>query len=195
MSFYIVFDNLASLLEASRTANLAEAVEKSVSDSVETANSSEVSEVSQVTILADSDGKVLLKVDSPEDATSSAIDYDKGTAALLSKIPIAVAPKDEQLLLPKIETEIFSHNGNTEGLQPAFENLEVSLRYRIDYTDIFRSRQKIENSESIGNLTEENLKKARTGQEQQAEIKFQEKQTENFKESFKQKRFAAQLQK
>ncbi|CAN5835817.1 hypothetical protein BH24ACI1_BH24ACI1_17660 [soil metagenome] len=73
------------------------------------------------------------------------------------------------------------------------ERLEISLRYRIDQADIFRSRQKIENSESVGKLAKENVEKERAEQDRKAERRFQEKQAENLKECLKQKRFISQL--
>lgn len=194
MSFYIIFDNISSLLETSQSANLAEDIETAVSDSVD-AVGLDVSEVSQVTVSVETNGKILLKVDDSSDSAASAIDYDKGAAALLSQISAASAPKaDEQTPLPKIETEVFSQNEDNEKSNLMFEKLEISLRYRIDHVDILRSRQEIENSESVGKLAEKNMEKERAGQDRQAERRFQEKQAENLRECLKQKRFASQLQ-
>ena len=193
MSLYIVFDNLWSLLETSQSANLAEDIETAVSESVALAGG-DVSEVSQVTVLVETDGKILLKVDDSSDGAASAIDYHKGAAALLSQIPAVSAPKVEQTSLPKIETEVFSQNEDNENFYPMLEKLEISLRYRIDHVDIFRSRQEIENSESVSKLAKENFEKERAEQDRKTERQFQEKQAENLRESLKQKRFATQLQ-
>jgi len=194
MGFYIVFNNFSSLLETSHSADFAEDIKTAVADSVDAAGL-DVSEVSQVTILVEPDGKILLKVDDSSDEAVSAIDYDKGAAALLSQIPAVSAPEAEQTPPPKIETEVFSRNEDNDKFYPMFEIHGISLRYRIDYMDILRSRQEIENSESAGKLAEKNLEKERAGQDRHAEKRFQEKQAENFKEYLKQKRFASQLQK
>jgi hypothetical protein len=193
MGFYIVFNNFSSLLETSQSANLAEDIETAVSDSVAAAGIN-ASEVGQVTVLVNPDGKILLKVDDTSDGAVPAIDYDKA-AELLSQIPAASAPKAEQTQLPKIETEVIGSNEINENFYLMFEELKISLRYRIDYIDILKGQQAIEISESAGKLAEKNQKKKRTGQDQQAERKFQEKQAENIRECLKQKRFASHLQK
>ncbi|MBA2749076.1 MAG: hypothetical protein H0U45_10150 [Tatlockia sp.] len=154
----------------------------------------DVSEVGQVTVLVETDGKVLLKLDDSSDGAASAINYDKGAAALLSQIPAASALKAEQTSLPKIEPEVFSRNGVNENFHPMLEKLEISLRYKIDHVDIFRSRQEIENSGSISKLAKENMEKDRAEQDRKTERRFQEKQDENLRECLKQKRFASQLQ-
>lgn len=193
MSFYIVFDNLSSLLETSQSADLAKDIEKAVADSVDTARL-DIAEVSQVTTLVMPDGKILLKVDNSSDDAALAIDYDKGAVALLSQVSAATAPEAEQTLPPKVEVEVSSRNENNENFYPIFEKLEISLRYRIDHADIFRSRQEIENSESAGKLAEKNLERENAEQNNQAERRFQEKQAENLRECLKQKRFATQFQ-
>ncbi len=193
MGFYIVFNNFSSLLETSQSANLAEDIETAVADSVAAAGIN-ASEVGQVTVLVNPDGKILLKVDDSSDGAVPAIDYDKA-AELLSQIPAASAPKAEQTQLPKIETEVIGSNEINENFYLMFEELKISLRYRIDYIDILKGQQAIEISESAGKLAEKNQKKKRTGQDQQAERKFQEKQAENIRECLKQKRFASHLQK
>lgn len=193
MGFYIVFNNFSSLLETSQSANLAEDIETAVADSVAAAGIN-ASEVGQVTVLVNPDGKILLKVDDTSDGAVPAIDYDKA-AELLSQIPAASAPKAEQTQLPKIETEVIGRNESNENFYPMFEELKISLRYRIDYIDILKGQQAIEISESAGKLAEKNQKKERAGQDQQAERRFQEKQTENIKERLKQKRFISHLQK
>ncbi len=192
MGFYIVFNNFSSLLETSQSADLAEDIETAVSESVNIAGIN-ASEVGQVTVLVNPDGKILLKVDDSSDGAASAIDYDKA-AELLSQVPAASAPKAEQTQLPTIETEVISSLEVNENFYPMFEELKISLRYRIDYVDILKGRQAIEISESAGKLAEKNQKKERVGQDQQAERRFQEKQTENLRECLKQKRFASQLQ-
>jgi len=193
MSLYIVFDNLWSLLETSQSANLAEDIETAVSESVAIAGG-DVSEVGQVTVLVETDGKILLKVDDSSDGAASAIDYHKGAAALLSQIPAASVPKVEQTSPPKIEPEVLSRNEVNEKSNLMFEKLEISLRYRIDHVDILRSRQEMENSESVGKLAKENMEKERAEQDRKTERRFQEKQAENLRECLKQKRFASQLQ-
>ncbi len=162
MGFYIVFDNLSSLFDASQSADIAKDIETAVTNSVDTAGI-DVSEVSQVTVSVESDGEILLKVDDSSEGSEgavSAIDYDRGAAALLSQIPAACAPESEQTQLPKIEAKVYSRNDDNEEFHSAFEKLDISLRYRIDYTDIFRSRQEIENSESVGKLTEKNWRRS-----------------------------------
>ena len=72
MSLYIVFDNLWSLLETSQSVNLAEDIETAVSESV-SMEGGDVSEVGQVTVLVESDGKIVLKVDDSSDGADSAI--------------------------------------------------------------------------------------------------------------------------
>jgi hypothetical protein len=193
MGFYIVFNNFSGLLETSQSADLAEDIETAVADSVDAAGIN-ASEVDQVTVLVNPDGKILLKVDDSSDGAVPAIDYDKA-AELLSQIPAASAPKAKQTQLPKIETEVISRNEVNENFYPMFEELKISLRYRIDYVDILKGQQAIEISESIDKLAEKNRKKERAGQDQQAERRFQEKQAENIKECLKQKRFANHLQK
>jgi len=194
MGFYIVFNNFSSLLESSQSTNLAEDIETAVANSVD-AVGSDASEVGQVTVLVQTDGKILLKVDDSSDGAASAIDYEKSATALLSQIPAASAPKAEQTQLPKIETEIIRRSEVNENFYPMFEELRISLRYRIDYIDILKGQQAIEISESAGKLAEKNQKKKRTGQDERAERRFQEKQTENIRECLKQKRFASHLQK
>ena len=192
--FYIVFNNFSSLLESSQSADLAEDIETAVADSVVAAGS-DASEVGQVTVLVETDGKILLKVDDASDGADSAIDYDKGAAALLSQIPAASVPKAGQTSLPKINSEVLSRNEVNENFYPMLEKLEISLRYRIDQADIFRSRQEIENSVSVGKLAKENTEKERAEQDRKTERRFQEKQTENIRECLKEKRFISQLQK
>ncbi len=194
MGFYIIFNNFSSLLESSQSADLAEDIETAVADSVVAAGS-DASEIGQVTVLVETDGKILLKVDDSSDGAASAIDYEKSAAALLSQIPAASAPKAEQMPLSKMETEVLSQNEDNDKFYPMFEELKISLRYRIDYVDILKGQQAIEISESIDKLAEKNRKKERAGQDQQAERRFQEKQAENIKECLKQKRFISHLQK
>ncbi len=135
MGFYIVFNNFSSLLESSQSTNLAEDIETAVANSVD-AVGSDASEVGQVTVLVQTDGKILLKVDDSSDGAASAVDYEKSATALLSQIPAASAPKAEQTLLPKMETEVISRNAVNENFYPMFEELRISLLYRIDYVDI-----------------------------------------------------------
>jgi hypothetical protein len=57
MGFYIVFDNLSLLLDASQSADVAKDIETAVTNSVDTAGI-DVSEVSQVTVSVAFDGGV-----------------------------------------------------------------------------------------------------------------------------------------
>ncbi|HXH70098.1 MAG TPA: hypothetical protein VNI60_07200 [Pyrinomonadaceae bacterium] len=193
MGFYIVFNNISSLYRASRSADFAKGIKTAVVDSVNKAGL-DVSKVGQVTVLVKSDGKILLKVDDASDGADSAIDYNKGAVALLSQIPAMSVPKAEQTSLPTIETEVFSQNEVNENFYPMLEKFGISLQYRIDQADIFRSRQELEISESIGKLAKENTEKERAEQDERAERRFQEKQTENIRECLRQKRFDSQSQ-
>lgn len=194
MSLYIVFHKISSLLdEIIHPAEFIEGHTAITGNSLNKLNPA-AKDVNQLMISNENNEKILFKDGDSPDAANAVIDYNKDSInALLSKIPAASAPQSTQSIFPKIETESSEQKVEAENYYPAFEKLDVSLRYRHDYADILRSRLEAKNSESIRKLTEKSQEKERAGQNGQTELRFQEKQTENFKKCLKQRRLASHL--
>lgn len=195
MSLYIVFHKISSLLDGiSYQAEFGEDAGVSINCSIDKLGPA-ATNVDQVTILNEIREKTSFKDGDSPDIADAAIDYSKDSiTALLSQIPAASVPQSTQSTFPKIEIESSEKNVKVENSSPAFEKLDVSFRYRHDYTDILRNRLDAENSENIRKLTEKSQEKRCAAQDRQTELRFEEKQVRNFKECLKQKRFASHLQ-
>lgn len=191
MSFYINFNSMSSFFEMSEFVELTEDVKEAAGDSIEEASQSAPTEAQT---------NILPKVDDSLENPVFAIEFNEPAIVAVPQISPVIEFNNETLETtaekqnPKIEAENEYENDSYEKFHSLLKKFEISLQYRYDFTDIFKTNLETKNSQDLDKLIEKNLNKQRIARQEDVEKRFREKQAENFKEQLKQKRFASQLQ-
>ena len=199
MSFYLVFNNFAQYFEPSEPTDCIEDIKAANNNLVEKPFQDAVADI-QTILSTKPENTIFPNVESSLKNLVFTNDSDKTAVPASQIVPtfgleteLSKTIAEEQN--SKTETGDVGQNVIYEDFQSLLKKFEVSLQYRYDYADVFNSNREKENSQNFSRIIEKNLKKQRAEQQEDFEKFSQEKQAESLRESFKQKRFAAQLQK
>ena len=199
MSFYLVFNNFTQYFHTSEPADCVEDIVETNNNSVEKPFQDAVADI-QTIISTKPETTIFSNVESSLKNPVFTNNSDKTAVSASQIVPtfeletgLSKTTAEEQD--SKTETGDVGQNVIYEDFQSLLKKFEVSLQYRYDYADVFNSNREKKNSQNFSRIIEKNLKKQRAEQQENFEKLLQEKQAENLRESFKQKRFAAQLQK
>lgn len=199
MSFYIVFNNIQSFFETSRTPDSIEDNEAAAACSIEKVFR-EVSVSGQTTVSPEPEASISLKSDDCSENSVFAIGGGGAAAITAGQTSELSASNNETAQLAaekqnlKTQDENVGQNDIYEKYHSLLNKFEISLRYRYDLADVFKSDGEMENFRQTNRLSEKNYDKQRDARQEDSEKRFREMQAENFRKCLKQKRFASQLQ-